>query len=448
MVPNINIILLYSSINSTEIALFKCSKRKIIIAIDIEEFPINGVEIIIDTMTENSKQPLKFNKQNSYNYITKLCADRHLNILGNLYPGICYRLMTENMFKLLDNNKYLQDIQHSNQILTTNHNIISDFLKAGIDPIEAIININKSELLEHIKLLINLDMICKIDKKYAILPCNIFSRTIPLNARNSAFVWKWMQMGYPIYPGIVIASLIDAYDGGYFYIPRKQNLKLSIDYDNFCTDYINKTFKEWIDKTPMHSYLNMWKSFTNYLKHLHYNLINRSKDINYYRWSNMNHVNHSQLVDLVKIISETYEIIRNNLRNINADVYIFNVNKMVKYATPILCDIYKDITLDIVQGNMIHPKTKIPHIFDIKYIADEKFDNCGIIPLVTRYTDQVGYIDMFIPVFDNNISKLADILINDVKEISINEPIIKSSNDNFLSKTRKRKYKKVIQVFG
>lgn len=393
---NADIISIYPNSQEFDRVYASSLYRKIIVINNIEEFPHAGIAIIIDTMrklpnkTDDVVRVHKFDKKL---FITKTAANRRTNILGQTRAGICYRLISEHHYEQLDND----NVVHNDV-----HNLVLDFLRARVDPTKSIIGVAPSVITESIDLLQHLDMIKYVDDEYVIMPCGFFAPRLPLDIRTASFIWRWIQGGHPVYSGIVLASIINVHNGGYFYIPRKQHDMTSQDYNVFCNNYITNTFSDWIGETPLHTYLNMWNSFTSSLNHLHYRLIDNPATLNFYRWVCDNSVNYQQLLELIMTIAKTYRVVRNDIRNIDVNVSIFDINEVMKNAIPILIDIYKDDVIDIRHGEIIQPKPDIQYMFDSRSLILKKFDNCRIISLVTRQittriNNKINYIDIFIP---------------------------------------------------
>jgi hypothetical protein len=279
-----------------------------------------------------------------------------------------------------------------------------EFLKAGIEPVESIAGIHPDRVRESVELLTRLEMLKDVDGKSVVTPCGEFAPTVPLGVRNAAFLWRWIQLGNPLYPGIVITSLIDAHSTGYLYIPRKKRDMSPFEYNMFCNEYIQSTFGQWISDTPVHTYLQMWNGFTNSLGRNHFRLVDNPSSINFRRWTRDNSINQRQLWEAISIISQIYRIVRQSIKRINVNVNTFNVNEVMQAATPIFQDIYSDNAITPTwNGDMFHPKTMVKHVFDNRRVIStlEEDNSDRIIPLatheiITRGGRAMGYLDLFI----------------------------------------------------
>jgi len=215
----------------------------------------------------------------------------------------------------------------------------------------------------------------------------------------------WIELGNPIYPGIVVAFMIDIHTNGYFHIHRRKKDMQSMEYNEFCDEYIQKTFKKWISETPLHTYLNMWHSFTQSLGRSHFRLIDDPGSVNIRRWTRENSINHRQFSEMISIISQKYRIIRKDFRRVNVNVSLFEISKIMKDAVPLLQNIYSDNALNQGwSGDMYHTITGIKHVFDNRCIIStiERNNHGKIIPLATHEIitctgRPMGYIDLCIP---------------------------------------------------
>lgn len=392
----------YSTLEANDLKLIYTQtsdgRRKIIIATNIAEssITIEGLELVIDTMyckevVASSSGATRLETIN----IVKSSAQQRSGRVGRTAPGICYRLISESNYELLK--------QHREPEIgrIPIHNIVMEFFKAGIDPTNTIIGIQPDHVRKSIKLLTRLKLLDKFKDNIVVTECGDFVPNVPLGVRNATFLWRWIKQGYPIYPGVVIASIIDVHSTGYFYIPHKKRDMSPIEYNKFCDDYINKHFKDWIGQTPIHTYLNMWCSFVKFLGRSHYNFIINPYSVNYRRWTRNNSINDRQFWDVISIISQTYRTVRINRQNVN--VSVFDTTEMIDNAVPILQDIYNDnIMTPYGMNQMSHPKTKITHIFDSRRIISisernpERLVAIATHEIITRMGRPLGYVDLFV----------------------------------------------------
>jgi len=406
--PDAMILPAYSVLDADELKLIYTptpnGERKIIVATNIAEssITIDGVTVIIDTMRckEAMASPSGAIRLETVQ-ITKDSAKQRLGRAGRTRPGQCYRLIAEPVYDVLDDHR-VPEIER-----VPLHNTVMEFLKVGIDPIETIAGVDAYRVRESIELLTRLELLKEVNEKIEVTACGDFAPCVPLGVRNAAFLWRWIQQGKPVYPGAVIASIIDAHSVGYFFVPRKRKDMTPFEYNLFCDEYIRKTFKEWIGETPVHTYLNMWHNFVTSIPRLHYRLIDNPSSIKYREWARAKSVHQRQFWELMSIVSQTYKATRSNMARSRVDVNVttFVVNEIMQTAIPIFQDIYKDNAMAPTHiGEMFHPHTGVKHVFDnrrristLEQNGRERIVPLATHELVTRGGRLMGYVDLCVP---------------------------------------------------
>lgn len=402
----------YSNLSSEELMQIYIPTdgiRKIIVATNIAEssITIDGLEVVIDTMNckEATASPSGAIRLETVP-ITKDSAKQRLGRVGRTCPGICYRLISESAFDELKNHRQ-PEIERM-----PIHNVVMEFFHANIDPLTAICGINPHHVAESIELLIRLDMLQQRNNTYIVTDCGHFAPSVPLGVKNASFLWKWIKSGHPVYAGVVLASIIDTHSTGYFYIPRKKRNQSKIEYESFCNTYIQANFGHWVGDTTLHTYLNMWRDFTNSSGRNHFHLVSDPFSYNYRRWSRENSINYKQLSETLLIISQTYRITRSNFPRYNINVSVFDSNDSLSKALPFLEDIYQDNK--ITSGRfreMSHLKTRLRHDYDNRRLisAVERTRPSEVIALATHEIISsiglpMGFIDICIRCTSTNNS--------------------------------------------
>lgn len=404
-IPDAVVLPAYSTLDSDELKLIYTptdGRRKIVVATNIAEssITIDGLVVVIDTLkckeaTASGSAAMRLETVT----ITKDSAKQRMGRVGRTRPGTCYRLISESEYETIEDHR-TPEIER-----VPLHNTVMEFLQANIDPVKVICGISPDRVIESIELLTRLGMLEKKGDSHVVTNCGHFAPSVPLGVRNAAFLWRWIQAGIPVYPGIVIACIIDVHSNGYFYIPRKKNQQTPFEYNLFCQEFIQETFHKWIGETPLNTYLNMWSAFTRQTGRNHYRLISEPGSQNYRRWSRDNSMNYKQLSELVSITAQTYRVVRGYFRRADVNVYLFDAAADMKRALPILQDIYHDNTLEaLCSGDMYDPRTGLKHVYDNRRIIStiERTQPSRVIPLatheiVTRAGRPLGYIDLCIP---------------------------------------------------
>ena len=394
----------YSTLDSDELKMIYAQTpdvRKIIVATNIAEssITIDGLGLVIDTMlckeaTASASGATRLETV----FVTKDSAKQRLGRTGRTRPGICYRLISESEYE------QLQDHRKPEIERMPIHNVVMEFLQGKVDPVKTIRGIDPNRVVESINLLTRLEMLEFKDGKHLVTPCGHFAPSVPLGVKNAAFLWKWIKAGYPLYPGVVIACLIDAHATGYFYVPRKKRTQSPFEYALSCDSYIKRTFGKWISDTPLHTYTNMWSSFTTNVGRHHFRLINDPFSYNYRKWSRNNSMNYKQLSELVLIVSQTYRIARSEFRRCDVNVSIFDVNENIAKAIPLLQVVYQDNKIVRTFYGMCHETTGLTYNYDNRRVIStiERINPPSVIALATheivsRTGRVIGFIDLCIP---------------------------------------------------
>lgn len=395
----------YSTLDGDELKLIYTPTgdiRKIIVATNIAEssITIDGLGLVIDTMfckeaTASASGATRLETV----LITKDSAKQRLGRTGRTCPGICYRLINEVDYE------ELQDHRQPEIERMPIHNVVMEFFQAKVDPVTTICGIDPLRVVESIQLLTRLGMLEVKGDKYLVTACGHFAPSVPLGVKNAAFLWKWVKAGNPLYPGVVLACIIDVHATGYFYIPRKKRDQSPFEYNLFCNEYIQRTFGKWVGETPLHTYLNMWCSFITKTGRNHYRLVTDPFSYNYRKWSRDNSMNYKQLSELVLITSQTYRIARAEFRRCDVNVSVFDPNVTIATSIPFLEDIYQDSKIvSSGFGSMRHETSGLGYTYDLRRIIStiERSQPRHIIALATheivsRAGRVIGFVDLCIP---------------------------------------------------
>lgn len=355
----------YSSLQSEDLKLLYTPTghvRKIIISTNIAEssITIEGLGLVIDTLLcKEASSSSSGSTRLQESLITKDSAKQRSGRTGRTCPGVCYRLMSENQYDLLEDHRtpeiYRMPI----------HNVVMEFLQANVDPVKTICGVDPEKVSESIELLNEIGMLELDNDEYKVTSCGNFSPLVPIGVKNSAFLWKWVQSGYPLYPGVVIACIIDVHTSGYFYIPRRKRNQTKSQYTDFCESHIKHFFGKWIGETTLHTYLNMWCAFVKSTRRSHFRLITDPFSYNYFRWSRDNSINYKQLSELVLVVSQTYRCAKSHFRRCNTDVSLFDVDLHLEKAIPILQSVNVRDTIIKTFGGAImhHNRTFVKYIY-------------------------------------------------------------------------------------
>lgn len=404
--PNINALPAYSTLESDELKKIYVSEpdvRKIVVATNIAESSITipNLEFVIDTMTcKEAVSSFSGAIRLEENLITKDSAKQRSGRVGRTGPGTCIRLISESNYEDLDDH-CVAEIER-----IPLHNIVMEFFQAGIDPVETIHGIETRKVTDSINLLTKLGM---LELEDACIPTvtkmGDYAPSVPLGVRNAAFIWKWVEAGYPLYPGVVIACLIDVHNNGYFHMPRRKRNQSPALHQEICKKHVETYYSDWIGESSLETYLNMWEEFTTKVGRSLFRLTNDPYSYSYKHWCRQKSINYKQLSELVLSISQTYKVCRYKFRGkTNVNVGKFDATANYTLSKSILKDIYLDrVVVKSTRWNTMIDNSFYPYWFDNrKVIAKMEKDLPRKAYMLALHEIKMGinnktFIDLFVP---------------------------------------------------
>ena len=284
--------------------------RKIIITC-IYRLDIQNVDAVFDSMIgcnicENSSE----NKFNTVEYITKNESKIRCNYINNFHnKNFCLRMCKEKFFNTLYLYKVPEMIKFSllETYLTIKKNKdidISSFYPA----------IEKEKLARIESKLINLSLLTKnslITKKgKEVLDIN------NLSIKNALFILLWREKKLPLFPGIIVACIIENFSYNYTY------------------DFVNNKL-EYL--------LEMCKNYYKEIKTLH-----TEKKV-FKDYCNMNNISFQHFKNLLNLIKETcIEMYNYN----NFELGLYDIENVVKESIPIISRIYYDQIIELEDNDL------------------------------------------------------------------------------------------------
>lgn len=304
-------------------------KRKVVVTTNMAEssITIEDIDAVVDTMLEKRAESL--NDDGTVlllKYISKDSAVQRMGRIGRTKPGICYRLVSKYLYTSLEDHR-LSEIE-----VSPIHNVVMKMLKVGLDPADTIITIDPNRVLESLNMLINLHMVNQENNIYTVTDIGHMGLDLSLSVRNTTFLYRWIEEGYPIFPGIVVACIIDRYSPGYFYYPSRNSDENIIEYNNRVNRYINDKFNKYYSDSTLATYLNMWRDYYDHFKD---RALMVSPKLTA-RWAEHNSINHRKLRELLLCINRTISVLRD--RQANVIVGPFTEKGVTQAAYPILID--------------------------------------------------------------------------------------------------------------
>lgn len=320
--PESIIIEAYGSMSKEELSLINqnTKERKIVVSTNVAETSITipDIEHVVDTMYEKrSGTSLNGGKKLSSHLISKNSSIQRQGRTGRTKPGIYYPMCTKETYNNLESH-LMPEIDR-----IPIHETVIQFLSIDLNPEIDIVGVNKEIVKNSIKLLNSLGML--LDNK--VTSIGEFSTKMQYSVKNSLFLWEWLKTGAPIFPGLVVASIIDSYGPSYFFYPNDMDI-----------NEVKKTyFKDFIGKTDLHSCLNLINSIITKLNGIHYN-----NDI--IPFNNEFSINNKQIKALFSSINTNYNILSRYKKIITNSFEIGNYDTENVYLSvlPILQKIYSN----------------------------------------------------------------------------------------------------------
>jgi HrpA-like RNA helicase len=327
--------------------------RKIIISTNIAEtsITIEGINLVIDSMTEKrSETSATGGFRLSLHYVSQSSAIQRKGRTGRTKPGICYRMCTAEFFLRLEKNRP-EEITR-----VPIYNTVMELMEAGLDPEKIIINLNQQSIRQAMDLLFQLGL---ITSRREVTEAGHFVTEFPLNIRNSTTLWKWVQAGYPLYPGVVVLSLLDSYGPSYFWFPSQNQGESYGEYNQRLAEHKEDYFKEFEGYSDVETLLNLWNDMTNSVGGP------QADQRTITNWASENSINNRKFKEALRIINQ----VKNSLARLNFTVAIgpFTTEGVVKALRPLAENTYQDLIMLRSKGsqpNYHHPKTKETYRLD------------------------------------------------------------------------------------
>jgi HrpA-like RNA helicase len=309
------------------------NERKIVIATNIAEMSITIPDIgyVIDTMVEKRAETSQSGGfRLATHYISKDSAKQRAGRTGRTRPGVCYRLGTALLYASLEDHRP-PEIER-----VPIYEVVMELLDVGLAPETVIQGIDPQRVIQAVQLLTRLGMITTTPTGIAVTEMGHFAPKFHISVRNAAFLWKWIEAKYPIFPGIVAAVLIDSYGPSYFWIPRKKKETDPEDYNEFVRAHKEKYFSKYLGYNDLETSLNMWND-----------LMETTGGINaqqrtIIQWARDNSINNKKIRELLMIIQQCANAAAKEGHQVS--IAPFTTNGVMTAARPILLSVYSDVT--------------------------------------------------------------------------------------------------------
>ena len=350
------------------------NERKIVIATNIAEMSITISDVghVIDTMVEKRPETSQSGGfRLTTRYISKDSAKQRAGRTGRTRPGVCYRMCTSAKFESLEDHRP-PEIER-----VPIYETVMELLDVGLSPEDVIKGVDTKRINTAVQLLNRLGMVTNSPTGIVVTEMGHFAPKFHISVRNAAFLWKWIQAGLPLFPGIVVAALIDSYGPSYFWIPRRKDMSVD-EYNLMIKDHKEKYFSKYIGYNDLETCLNMWSD-----------LMVSIGDLNaaqwlITKWCRDNSINNKKIRELLVIVQQSV----NTARRLGYDVNVgpFTTQGVMTAARPVLLSVYSDVTMIHRRGaEYFNPVTREDYRLDNRDAINKLTENPpkGIIALVT-----------------------------------------------------------------
>ena len=308
-IPNARVLPVYSALDSDQLQEIYVptpsdKKRTIFVATNIAESSItlDDINNVFDLMDQKAIRDEILISCNT----VKDSAIQRMGRTGRTCPGTCHRLcsLTE----------YERRFDHEEPEIrrVCIHEVVIRLIAAGIDPASTIFDIEDYKVARSVDILIELGMLIEprngvfettSQKHLKTTNLGHFAGVVPLTIYNAAFLYNWIVEGLPIYPGVVIAAIINTCDRDYLYVPIKRK---TANYHDQCRDYIDTKFGKWIGPTTLHTYIAMWLDMVYFAGNKHQKIISEPWNNKRYGWCRKNSVHTRSFTELILAVSRVF----------------------------------------------------------------------------------------------------------------------------------------------
>ncbi len=316
--------------------------RKIVIATNIAEtsITIEGINLVIDSMMEKRSETSSTGGfRLALHHISQSSAIQRQGRTGRTGSGNCYRMCTADFFLQLEKNRP-EEITR-----VPIYNTVMELIEVGLKPSEVLVNLDKRSIRQAVSLLTQLKLINKDDQ---VTEAGHFVTNFPLSVRNAATLWLWTQERgergkLPLYPGVVVLSLLDSYSPSYFWYPPKTYGESNSDYNQIIMVHKEKYFSQIEGFSDVETILNMWNDMTSAVggPHARKNAITA--------WAVRNSINNRKFKEALRIVNQ----VKNSLERLGHTVKIgpFTTEGVVRALRPLAEITYQDLIMTWIKGS-------------------------------------------------------------------------------------------------
>ena len=206
-------------------------------------------------------------------------------------------------------------------------------INADIDPAILLNNIIDSDLMD--KTILDLENTNMIDAN-AITHIGMFFIDIPLSKYPAKMLHGWLSTENEIFPGIVLACLLDRVESLFFEYPMNNKVRTSNTNSISATvlkSHFDKYFAKWKGPTHIQTYLNMWADFANKVK-----TIKPAKKA-LADWCRANWIDYDTFSSMCNSIVSCFDKLEEKLSK-QITIGKFSSSKLIDLANPLFNSVY------------------------------------------------------------------------------------------------------------
>ena len=316
--------------NSDKLYKMQYNGKRLIVVSSPILTPISNISVVFDCMIQHDeyKTPNESIRIKT-SYISKAIATQRA-LMASEY---CYRFCTEQKYESFKS----QPSSESSRIPVTR--IFLELVDRGLDPKSFFgDSLSYVTIREEIMELTKTKMVNIRGKDVKLNSLGEFFLNLNLSRYPSILLHRWIMKEQQIFPGIVLACIIDKADGMFFYLPSGgiQDKK----------DYFVKKFGKWASSSIIDTYLNMWKSFSDDIGDL------KPTKEQLKEWCTTNSINFKTFDMLLNSIIETFDSLEHYRRR-PITIGKFLPQKLLIKAADMIESVYSSKTFQVTDADKL-----------------------------------------------------------------------------------------------
>ncbi len=291
---------------------------------------------------------------NEVRAVSKDVSDSRCSVTMLFENTACTRMIEEKVYFKLPSRYQTpteQIVSHTHQISPIISTMILSTISAGLNPMKDLTDFSTDMINDGLTQLTELGAITvlnlKSDKSFKIEQIGKFILRIPLSARNSTLLYKWIASGYPVFIGVLAITMIDVnttFNGSYFYYSPKMTPEERANHTGkFYAGF--RYYKNNVSRSGLETLLNMWVIMTDEVRSWTQLFGDRFSRTELKEWTEANSINYqrlSSLIDKVNTILGILSIVLNN--DITIDT--FEPHSLIDKLRPFISEVYSKMTMN------------------------------------------------------------------------------------------------------